>query len=89
VLGVGAVDLRPLDRIGGITAPLLLLSGAEDDRTTVAETRALFAAAPPPKRLVLVPGAGHVDLAGHDPPLYWGAVLPFLAGALRQETRSP
>ncbi len=83
VLGVGAADLRPIDRIGGIAAPLLLLAGAEDDRTTLAESRALFDAAPAPKRLVVVPGAGHVDLAAHDPAFYWGAVLPFLAGSLR------
>lgn len=83
VLGVGAADLRPIDRIGGITAPLLLISGAVDDRTTLAESRALFAAAAAPKRFLAIPGAAHVDLAAHDPALYWGAVLPFLAGALR------
>lgn len=82
-LGVSAADLRPIDRISGIAAPLLLVTGAEDNRTTPAESRVLFSAAPAPKRFLAIPGAGHVDLATHDPDRYWGAVLPFLAGALR------
>ncbi|ANM32204.1 hypothetical protein ABI59_10965 [Acidobacteria bacterium Mor1] len=54
--------LRPLERIGSVSAPVLLLGGRDDLATTAAETRALFEAAPEPKDLWIVDGAGHVDL---------------------------
>jgi len=82
VLGVTAADLRPIDRIGAVTAPLLVLSGTEDDRTPPAEAAALAARAR--VRLNLIPGAGHADLERHDPAGYWRIVGPFLAALLRQ-----
>lgn len=82
-LGAGWRGLRPVDRIGEVPGPVLILSGAEDARTRPEEARALFDAARGPKRLVLVPGAGHLDLERQDPPAYWAEVLPFLRPALR------
>jgi uncharacterized protein len=38
-LGVSAIDLRPIDRIATVRAPILLAAGTRDDRTTVAEVR--------------------------------------------------
>jgi alpha-beta hydrolase superfamily lysophospholipase len=83
LLGVRAGHLRPVDRIGGIAAPLLLVSGSADRRTPVHEARVLFDAAPEPKRFWVVEGAAHVDLEAHNPDEYWRVVLQFLEGALR------
>ena len=83
ILGVEPAELRPIERIGTVMAPVLLLSGSEDDRTPLAEARALFDAAPDPKRFVPVPGAAHVDLERFDAAAYWREVLPFLEKELR------
>jgi fermentation-respiration switch protein FrsA (DUF1100 family) len=87
VLGVGLAGLRPIDHIGGVTAPILIASGIADDHTTIAETRAMFARAAEPKQFWAVPGAAHVDLEQHDPVAYWGIVLPFLTQHLQQDGR--
>ncbi len=49
--------------IGAIRAPLLVLHGDRDETIPVEMGRAVFAAAPEPKTLVVLPGAGHVDHA--------------------------
>ncbi|HKA73746.1 MAG TPA: alpha/beta fold hydrolase [Xanthobacteraceae bacterium] len=84
VLGVNPVDLRPIDRIGKATASLLVASGKQDNRTTIAETMALFARAPEPKTLWALDDAGHVDLEAHAPEEYRRHVLAFLADKLQQ-----
>jgi dipeptidyl aminopeptidase/acylaminoacyl peptidase len=42
-----------------ITAPVLLIHGALDSATHPDHSRRVFAALAGPKRLILVPGAGH------------------------------
>jgi fermentation-respiration switch protein FrsA (DUF1100 family) len=83
-LGVRAADLRPIDRIATVRTPILLAAGTRDDRTTVAQVRAMFARANEPKRLWLVEGAGHVDLEGFSPAEYRDHVLAFMIETLRQ-----
>lgn len=83
VLGVHPDELRPADRIGAVMAPLLVLSGTDDDRTPLAEALLLFDRAPEPKSFWAVEGAAHVDLEQHGPPRYWREVLPFLTQHLR------
>jgi fermentation-respiration switch protein FrsA (DUF1100 family) len=61
-LGVGVNDLRPIEQIGRVRAPIFIISGAVDRHTTPEESRAMFDAAPEPKELWLVPGAAHEDL---------------------------
>ena len=61
-LGIDAEALRPIDRIGRISSPKLLIAGAEDQHTTIEESRLLFDAASEPKELWIVNGAKHVDL---------------------------
>ena len=51
-----------LRRIAGLRAPVLVVHGDRDDIVPVAHGRALFDAAPEPKRLEIVRGAGHNDL---------------------------
>ena len=78
IIGVSPADLRPIDRIAEVTAPLLLAAGTRDDRTTIAETTAMFERARQPKWLWAVDGARHVDLEAYAPGEYRHRVLPFL-----------
>jgi fermentation-respiration switch protein FrsA (DUF1100 family) len=77
-IGVRPDQLRPIDRIGEVTVPLLIASGMNDRRTKVPEAWDLFGRAREPKSLWLVQGAGHVDLEAFAPEEYRGRVLPFL-----------
>lgn len=77
-LGFGPEDLRPIDGVGKLGCPILVISGTADRHTTEAQTRALFAAARDPKALWLVPGAGHIDLLRYDSRGYREHVLRFL-----------
>ena len=86
ILGVTPDELRPIDHIGSARAPILLLSGSEDNRTPLAEAQALFDRAPQPKRFWAVQGAAHVDLERFDPNAYWDVVLPFLKQALQSSS---
>jgi len=61
--------------------------GTHDDRTTMAETIAMFERAPEPKVLWAVEGAGHVDLEGYAPDAYRARVLPFMIERLRVSSR--
>ena len=51
-----------LRRIRELECPVLVMHGDRDDIVPVEQGRALFEAAPEPKRLHLFPGAGHNDL---------------------------
>ena len=56
-------------RIGGVTAPLLVIAGTRDTIVPLSQSRALFEAAPGPKRLLVIEGADHNDwelLAGGE-----------------------
>lgn len=77
-LGVSPADLRPIDHVPNVDAPLLVISGTADSHTTEAETRAMFEAAGEPRELWLVEGAGHVDLHAFDTAEYEARVLAFL-----------
>jgi uncharacterized protein len=51
-----------LRRIHELRAPLLVLHGDRDDIVPLSQGRALFEAAPGPKRMHVFPGLGHNDL---------------------------
>jgi uncharacterized protein len=58
-----AGDAYPsLERIRGVRSPVLIVHGDRDEIVPVAHGRALHDAAPAPRRLHIVPGAGHNDL---------------------------
>jgi fermentation-respiration switch protein FrsA (DUF1100 family) len=88
-IGVQPDRLRPIDRIGEVTVPLLVASGTRDTRTTIAETRELFARAREPKSLWMVEEADHVDLEAYAPAEYRRRVLPFLEQLRRADDRRP
>ncbi|RWE74929.1 alpha/beta fold hydrolase [Mesorhizobium sp.] len=77
-LGFGADDVRPVDRIGKIGKPLMLLAAGSDPFIDRGQMAALHNAAPA-SELVWFEGAGHVDLLRYDESRYRKAVLPFLS----------
>ncbi|CAM3726982.1 alpha/beta hydrolase [Roseateles saccharophilus] len=83
-LGFSVQELRPLQAISTVRAPLVVASGTDDRSTRWVETEQLFAAAPEPKLLWPVPGAGHVDLHDFDTPGYRARLLPWLQSHLRK-----
>lgn len=82
-LGIDATALRPIDRIAGINAPVLVIAGESDRHTTIAQSKALFDAAMEPKQFWSVPAAAHVDLQALLGAAYAERVLAFLAAWLR------
>ena len=66
--------------IGRVSAPLLFLHGDADDIVPLKLGRALYEAAPGPKRFVTLAGAGHNDTYLRDGPLYWRVWREFLDG---------
>jgi len=80
--GIHVSDLRPVDRIGSLGVPVLVVAGTEDRHTTPADTRRLFAAAAEPKALWWVEGAAHVDFLRADSAGYRTHVLGFLRRSL-------
>ena len=81
--GVAAEELRPIDRVGQLHVPLLVLAGEADRHTTLAESRRLLAAAPAPKALWVVPRAPHGDLHASAPAEYERRILAFFGQHLR------
>jgi fermentation-respiration switch protein FrsA (DUF1100 family) len=84
IIGGSPADLRPIDRIADVTAPVLVAAGTRDDRTTIAEATAMFERAHEPKSLWPVEGARHVDLEAYAPGEYRHRVVTFLTERLRQ-----
>lgn len=52
-----------IDRIGGLETAILVIAGDSDTVVPVEQSRALFAAAPAPKELLIFPGLDHNDFA--------------------------
>lgn len=78
------VDRYESDRhIQDVKAPLLVLHGAEDELIPVAMGRALHAAAPHPKDIVVFPRGKHTDLDDH------GAVDAVVAWIGKQRRTAP
>ena len=80
-------ELSPITRIGDLNAPLLLISGADDRHTTVAETERLFATARQPKEMWIVPGGGHFNMHAYAGREYEERILDFLERYLRERDR--
>jgi fermentation-respiration switch protein FrsA (DUF1100 family) len=79
-------DWRPrvpydnLGKIGQIKVPLLLIHGADDEIIPVEMSRRLFAAAPAPKALYIIPGAHHNDTYLVGGPAYFDRLRTFIQG---------
>lgn len=76
-LDITPQQLRPIEHLAAIRAPLLVASGNRDMHTTIDETRRLYGAAAQPKALWEVEGAVHQDLHTFAPAAYEERVLRF------------
>jgi uncharacterized protein len=85
-LGIYPDQLRPIDHIGRLTMPKLLIVGDRDRDTTIAESYAMFHAATGPKELWVVHGAKHVDLYEYVGVDYKIRVLDFFDASLRKKS---
>ncbi len=86
LVAIGQVDLgiqlgavRPVVDAARLHKPLLAIVGTADKVVPPSEGFDLFRAAPGPKQLLVVPGAGHVDGYKVHKALYEQTVLSFLA----------
>ena len=59
-------DVDPVAAARLISAPVLVIHGEDDVDTPPEHARRVFAALPGPKRLILVPGAGHSQALGGE-----------------------
>ena len=82
--GLNAKRLRPVDGLPSLRIPVFVMTGAEDKKTTVEESRAMFEKANSPKSYWEVPGAWHVDLAFAGGAAYRERLLAFLDASLRR-----
>jgi fermentation-respiration switch protein FrsA (DUF1100 family) len=86
-LGLSSEQLRPIDRIGALATPKLLIVGACDRHTRLEESLAMYREAAAPKSLWIVAGAAHVDLHRFAGAAYEVRVLDFLGRWLRGERK--
>jgi fermentation-respiration switch protein FrsA (DUF1100 family) len=84
-LDVSLANLRPIEAIRHVKAPLLIVAGDQDEHTLVEETRKLFESAPKPKDLWIIEGAKHVDLYQYSGREYENRVLAFLSRYIGDE----
>jgi pimeloyl-ACP methyl ester carboxylesterase len=80
-LGVSIDRMSPVDAISSVKCPVFILGGEEDVDTKPLDTQRLFAAAPDPKELWIVPGARHVDLYGFAKAEYEHRLMEFIRKA--------
>ena len=81
--GITPDQLRPINAMGALACPVLVIGGTKDLLTPEHETRRIFAAAPEPKQLWMVEGAAHVDFHAVARAEYEQRVGAFLALHLR------
>jgi hypothetical protein len=74
-------DVSPLADAARIRVPVLLIHGAADRETPPAHSERLYAALTSPKKLVLVPGAGHNDALAKEE--VWQTIVRWVDGLPR------
>jgi uncharacterized protein len=81
-LGTSLWNVRPAGLAAQLHKPLLAIIGTADTIVPPAEGLAIFGAAPGPKQLLVVPGAGHVGAYDTANAEYQQTVLGFLAKSM-------
>lgn len=80
--GVWPGDLSPLEALRRYPGPVFVIGGEEDRYTPPGETRAIFAAAPGPKSLWLVPGKDHAAIGDLSDEAYRARIGRFLEATI-------
>jgi len=60
-MGIGIDDLKPINHISQATGAIMIITGSNDQRTTVEESKEMYAKANKPKELWIVKDAKHVN----------------------------
>ena len=81
-LGISSDALKPIAKVREIPIPKLFIAGAEDQHTTLQESKEIFAAAAEPKELWIVEGAKHTDLYADSKVEYEQRLLSFFQSRL-------
>jgi fermentation-respiration switch protein FrsA (DUF1100 family) len=81
-LGFKAADLSPLRELGKVKMPVMIMNGAIDTYTSVQEAQSMYQALQAPKKLIIVPNAGHLDLYAYNSSLYEPQLKAFLQEVL-------
>jgi fermentation-respiration switch protein FrsA (DUF1100 family) len=77
-LGVSIGALRPIAALRKLRSPILVAAGTADPKTPFAQSLRFYEAAPHPKELWAVEGAGHDDFLAADPGGYRARIGGFL-----------
>ena len=85
-LGFDPFALNPIERVGEVRAPLLLIAGSEDRHTTILESEALFEAAPKQTEFWVINGASHQSFHRFARAEYEQRILKFFERHLKQST---
>jgi uncharacterized protein len=83
-IGTSLWNVRPIAASALLDKPLLAIIGGADTIVPPSEGLAIYAAAPGPKQLLVVPGAGHVQAYSAANADYERTVLDFLARSFAQ-----
>jgi len=75
-----------INKVKSIKMPVLFIHGTADETVPVTMSQRLFAAAPEPKKLLLMPNAGHNDLSMIDSDRYVATLQEFLAEIIDRYT---
>ena len=81
---VGRVHYDTQSAIRSLSSPVWVAHGQDDSVVPVAMGERLFATAQRKGELLILPGAGHNDLATSDPVAYWNWLTRALSGTARQ-----
>jgi pimeloyl-ACP methyl ester carboxylesterase len=68
--GVDVKQVNPVDLVGGIESPVLVVHGDKDDLISHHRGEALFEAFPGKKKFITVPGGNHDNVLVTDAPVY-------------------
>jgi fermentation-respiration switch protein FrsA (DUF1100 family) len=77
--------LDTVSKLPRVRCPVLVVHGDRDEVIPASQGRRLFEAAPEPKRLIIIEGAGHNDLSIVGGEKYIGTLAEFIRLSLRPE----
>lgn len=83
-LGFELADLAPIKHIAQIKTPVLIITGAQDQHTKLAEAEQFYQLAPEPKELWILPQAMHQDFQYYAPQIYQHKLLNFLQQSFKE-----
>ncbi|HEX8190823.1 MAG TPA: alpha/beta fold hydrolase [Pyrinomonadaceae bacterium] len=85
VRGLTKNKLDTVSKLPRVRCPVLVVHGDRDEIIPVSQGRRLFEAAPGPKRLIIIEGAGHNDLSNVGGGKYIDTLAEFLLLSVRPE----